>query len=171
MGGRARSDEGQGPNSAYVVRVVRKAVRAEATPRFLITDHGGQFTKKFEIALEHDGIQLARGRVGNAKMNGKIERAFKTLKIWQRLTLLPLNPRAVQRKLDAYQNWYNRHRAHSALGIQTPWEVMAKVDPPKAIPIRAGGDVEPVIRLRRENFDGDSRMPVIHIRVELNRAA
>lgn len=157
------------PKTADITRAVRKAVREEGKPKFLITDHGGQFQKSFARSMKRMDIQVAKGRVGNPRMNGKIERVFKTLKLWQRLILLPLNPRAVQRKLDSYQTWYNRHRTHSACGIQTPWEVMAGLDPPKPIPIRAVGDVEPSFKLRRENFDGDPRMPVIFIAVEFKR--
>jgi hypothetical protein len=41
-------------------------------------------------------------------MNGKVERFFRTLKMWLLATLKPRNLRALQRRLDNYRDWYNQ---------------------------------------------------------------
>jgi hypothetical protein len=153
-----------------MARLVRKAARREwKRPRFLITDHGCQFRQIFEESMEQVGITLVRGRVGSWRLNSKIERVFRTLKLWQRLVLLGLKPRTIHRKLDDYRLWYNGHRPHAALGILTPDEIVRGYKPPEPIPIRRRGEIEPVIRLERHHYGGDPHLPVIEIDVRLRR--
>ena len=108
---------------------------------------------------------MVRGRVGSWRINAKVERVFRTLKLWQRLSLWMLNSRGVQRKLHAYRTWYNHHRPHGALGVRTPEEAGRGTDPPTPIAFRHGGETEPVINLSREHFRGDPHMPLLHLRV------
>ena len=124
----------------------------EARPRFLITDHGCQFRDSFQTAIEAAGTTLVRGRVGSWRINAKVERLFRTLKLWQRLSLWMLNPRGVQRKLHAYRTWYNHHRPHGALGVRTPEEAGSGTDPPTPIAFRHRGEMAPVIGVSRERL-------------------
>jgi putative transposase len=158
------------PTSGDMSRLIRRVARREGRrPRFMITDHGCQFRQVFEESMEQVGITLVRGRVGSWRLNSKIERVFRTLKLWQRVVLLGLKPRTIQRKLDDYRLWYNRHRPHTALGFSTPDEVARGFKPPKPIPIRRHGEIEPVIRLKRHCFGDDPHLPVIEIDVRLRR--
>ena len=78
------------PGSQQLLRQVRKAVTHYGTPRHLITDHGGEFQKQFKHGLNELGIKHTRGPVRMPNFNGKIERFFRTLRIWQRAVwLLP----------------------------------------------------------------------------------
>ena len=51
------------PNSSQMIALVRCSVKRFGTPRFLITDHGTQFRKRFRSAIEAIDIAQAKGRV------------------------------------------------------------------------------------------------------------
>ena len=143
----------------------------EARPRFLITDHGCQFRNSFQTAIEAGGITLVRGRVGSWRINANVERLFRTLKLWQRLSLWMLNSRGVQRKLHAYRTWYNHHRPPGALGVRTPEEAGSGRDTPTPIVFRKDGEIEPVVAVSREHFSGDPHMPLLHLRLTTTKRA
>lgn len=88
---------------------------------------------------------------------------FRTLKLWQRLSLMALSTRSIQRQVNMYRVWYNRHRPHASLGILTPNEAVAGHYLPKAIPIRWRGCVEPSFKVTRKHLGGNPRLPVIKI--------
>ena len=159
------------PKTDELLRLVNRTVHREGRPRFLITDHGCQFRDAFQTAVEAGGTTLVRGRVGSWRINAKVERVFRTLKLWQRLSLWMLNSRGVQRKLHAYRTWYNHHRPHGALGVRTPEEAGRGTDPPTPIAFRHGGETEPVINLSREHFRGDPHMPLLHLRLTTTKRA
>src|SRR5690606_9251266 len=56
-------------------------------PRFMITDHGSQFRKRFIAVMKELGVHHVRGRVHQPFLNGKIERFFRSFQIWWRVTL------------------------------------------------------------------------------------
>ena len=87
--------------------------------RFIITDHGGQFTETFTKMLKRSGITVVKGKVRQPSFNGKVERPFRTLRLWLRVAVLPVGIAAQQRRLDRYRTWYNEHRPHAALGGRT----------------------------------------------------
>ena len=99
--------------------------------------------------------------------NGKIERLFRTLREWMRFVLLPLGADALERKLSTYRDWYNSCRPHSALENRTPQEVWEDAILPDPIPIRAIDDLSPRIKLKRDAYHGDARLPSIQIDLAL----
>ena len=111
----------------------------------------------------HEICELCRER--------EFERLFRTLKIWQRLSLLALNTRSIQRKLATYKVWYNRHRPHGSLGVLTPDEKASSCKAPQVQAIRAVEEVEPVFKIARDNLCDDPRLPILRIRVEFRRRA
>ncbi len=58
------------------------------------------------------GIKHVKGRVRAPYLNGKIERSFKTLRLYWRLILCGNSVAAMQRRLNNYYHWYNTHRPH-----------------------------------------------------------
>jgi hypothetical protein len=110
-------------------------------------------------------IHHVKGRVRAPYLNGKVERAFRTFKLWWRLVLCGLTRSSIQRRLDSYQHWYNHHRPHSALGTLTPCEAWEGKPPPEPVPIRCRDPVKPRIDVRRLKFRGDPALPVIQINV------
>jgi transposase InsO family protein len=88
-----------------VLKVIQAAINSHGQPQFIITDHGSQFKKAFMSKLEN--ITVVKGKVRQPSFNGKIERLFKTLRIWLRLALLPITMPALQLRFDQFQVWYN----------------------------------------------------------------
>jgi hypothetical protein len=94
------------PSTRQMLYLVTACVRSFGKPRFLVTDHGCQFRGKFKRALKKKplGIEVAKGTKDRSKQfNGKVERFFKTFKLWQRLTLFARKINWIQRRLDIFR--------------------------------------------------------------------
>ena len=100
-------------------------------------------------------------------LNGKLEQAFRTFRVWWRLVLTGLTQRGIQRRIDDFEDWFNKHRPHSALHELTPREAWEGRCLPKPIPIRARDQLQPQIEVRRRHDRGDPRLPAIEISVRL----
>ena len=154
------------PGSQQLLRQVRKAVTHYGTPRHLITDHGGEFQKQFKHGLNELGIKHTRGPVRMPNFNGKIERFFRTLRIWQRSVWLLPKHQNLQKRLVSFQLWYNQYRYHQSLDGLTPDEAWDCFEPEEPIPIRsADWPSHPHIRIQRNRFKDDAHLPVIKITV------
>ena len=94
-----------------------------------------------------------------------MERFFRSLKLWQRLTLMSATVCGIQRRLDSFMTWYNTHRPHSASGIRTPQEAWSGKTVPKPIPIRARDGPNIQIEIARRKHRGDPRLSVVNITV------
>ena len=149
--------------------LVKQAAAKHGSPKFIITDNGSQFRKQFGKAMRRRKIRQVRTRVRAPFLNGKIERVFRTLKLWQRLVLMGLAAWNIQRRLDSFMNWYNTFRPHSALGFRTPEEAFAGKVPPKPVPIRARDGPTIQIEIARRKHRGDPHLPTPEI--TLRRAA
>lgn len=91
----------------------------------LITDNGPQFiAKDFKNYLGFVGITHRRTRFYYPQSNGKVERAFLTIKSegLSRNSVIDLDD--LKRQLDAYITYYNTQRLHSALGYITPLDML-----------------------------------------------
>jgi transposase len=103
------------PTTRMMAMLVKRAtVAARAAPRFVITDHGTQFRRIFENALvSFANTTVVRCRVHDFRLNGKVERFFRTMKEWARLTLFAwfadrhAVARSIQKRLDAFAHWFN----------------------------------------------------------------
>jgi len=95
------------PTTADALCLIRGCIRKHGKPRFVISDWGCQFRDTFRDKLKDMGVTHVRGRVKSCQFNGKVERLFRTFKMWARVVLLGLNPRTIQRRLDRYRDWYN----------------------------------------------------------------
>ena len=158
-------------NSKQMIALVRCSVKRFGIPRFLITDHGTQFRKRFESAIEAIGITQVKGRVRSPSFNGKPERLFKTLRLWQRFTLMPLTISGIQHRLDRFCDWHNTQRPHQALKYLTPEEARSGWELPDPTPIGAVDRLHTFADVRRANYRGDFRLPVPQISIALRRAA
>lgn len=153
------------PSTRNMLALARSCVRAFGCPRFLVTDHGAQFRRRFKEALGKGGVTLVKGRIKSCQFNGRVERFFRTLKLWQRLTLFAWRREWIQKKLDTFRVWYNTERPMWTLGGRTPGETWAGKSPPEAVPFRATDPGEPVFQILRHRYRGDPRLPVIEVRV------
>jgi transposase InsO family protein len=155
------------PRGREMAALVRRVAQEFGKPRFVITDHGTQFRRQFRSAMKKMGIIPVQARVRAPYLNGKIERAFRTFRVWWRLVFTGLTQRGIQRRPDGLAAWFNEHRPHSALHGRTPqeaWEGRVLSEP---VPIRARDQLQPQIEVRRRHYRGDPRLPVIEISVKL----
>ena len=146
--------------------LVRRMAKQFGKPRFVITDHEAQFRRQFRTAMK-TGIIAVQARVRAPFLNGKIERAFRTFRIWWRLVLVGWTTKAIQRRLNDFGAWFNEHRPHGALQGRTPQEAWQGHVLPKPVPIRARDRLQPQIEIRRRHYHGDPRLPVLDVSVRL----
>ena len=154
------------PTTAMVLRLLRTTFGEYGPCRFLVTDHGCQFRKRFKEAIKtRFGVRLIKGRARACTMNGKCERFFKTLKSWRRLKLLFASGRSIQKKLDVFRQYYNAVRPMWILGMRTPKEVWngAALDEPALFAER--DPINPAVSVTKESFEGDPLLPVFRIDV------
>ncbi len=161
------------PRTDDLIRLIDDAVRDNTKPRFLVTDHGGQFQKRFRAVMCERDIEHARGRVGTWQFNAKVERLFWSLKRWWRLSLVTLRFASIQRRLDAYRAWYNLRRPHTAHMTLTPIEISLGKRPNEVTRFKEGGNLEPEIKIERRHVGGDRRLlyPVIGVTIQDRFAA
>ena len=159
------------PNTQQLLRQVRKTATQYGTPRRMITDHGSEFQKQFKQGLNELGIKHIRGPIRMPNFNGKIERFFRTLRIWQRSNWLLPKQQNLQKQLACFQLWYNQKRYHQALDGLTPDEAWNNIEPDEPIPIRsADWSIHPHIRIQRSRFENYAHLPVIKISVKYQAA-
>ena len=153
------------PCARNMAALVRGAAAKHGSPRYLVTDNGGQFRKRFGKAMRKCKIRQVRTRVRAPFLNGKIERFFRTFKLWQRLTLMAATASGIQRRLDSFVTWYNTARTHSALGIRTPEEAYCGKALPKPVAYRTRDGPNIQIQIARGKYRGDPRLPIVDIQV------
>jgi len=155
------------PRARDMAALVRRAAKEFGKPRFVITDHGTQFRQQFRTAMKKTGIIPVQARIRAPYLNGKLERAFRTFRIWWCLVLTGLTQRGIQRRLDQFGAWFNEHREHSALHGRTPQEAWEGRVLPEPVPIRARDQLEPQIEIGRKHYRDDPRLPVLDISARL----
>jgi putative transposase len=95
-------------------------------------DGGSEFMAEFEAACQEQQIALFVLPPRSPKLNGRVERLNGTARreFWERYDRdLELGP--LQEALRAWEEAYNHHRPHQALGYQTPAEFLAAFDSPQ----------------------------------------
>ncbi len=148
-----------------MLKLLEAAIFHHGKPRFIVSDHGGQFKDRFRSAVEHLGIALVKGRPHHPEFNGKIERFLKTFKLWQRVAVLFASIENLQAAIENFRTWYNTERCHQAIGGLTPEEAWCGIARPAPIRYLARSRCQPVFRVHRGSFGGDSRLPVFNIQV------
>ncbi|MEM9082673.1 MAG: DDE-type integrase/transposase/recombinase [Planctomycetota bacterium] len=153
------------PATSDLLRLIDSAIGVNACPRFMITDRGGQFQKAFHSAMIQRGVKHARSPPRAWQFNARVERLFWSLKCWWRVSLIPPNLGAIQKRLDAYALWHNRYRPHAALGRLTPSEAALGTHLLEPVRFVEGGELVPSIKIRRQHIGNDPRLlyPMIKV--------
>ena len=88
------------------------------------TDRGHEFQSLFHWHVEDAGMNHVYVKPGTPQLNGKVERSYKTDKdeFYQLLTYT--DDVDLNRKLRAWEKFYNFHRPHFSHQGRTPYEVM-----------------------------------------------
>jgi transposase InsO family protein len=107
---------------SFLGRVIRDV---GAVPRHLISDKESMFfCEGFRQWCRRRGIRVRYGAVGKHGSIAIIERFFRTMKNeCTRRILVPFRRERVHTELGLFIRWYNGHRPHGALDVQTPDEV------------------------------------------------
>lgn len=156
---------GRAPTTEDMLSIMSRAIADFGKPRFVVTDHGGQFQRRFRRSLKRRGIACISGKVRSCKFNGKVERFFRTLKLWQRLAALFIGTRSIQKRLDGFRAWYNTGRCHQAIDGLTPderWTGTMRAAPKRYLVRDA---VRPRFHVIRRNHSSDPNLPVFDIRI------
>lgn len=160
------------PSTARILSLIRKGIAANGRPRFIVTDHGSIFRSKFKKGLGKR-ICLVKGKVRSCKFNGKVERFFRTFKLWSRAAGMLWHPLRIQSHLERFQRYYNLHRTHQALHGRTPESVWADQPGLRTEAFLARDSKQPVFRAQRLAFESDHHLPILRIdaRRTFSRAA
>ena len=165
------------PTTRMMTALVRQARAIYGPPRFLASDQGCQFRDRFTTAVENGmGIKHVKARVRGWAFNGKVERFFRTLKLWARCVLWAWAPsrramaRKIQRRLDVFRDWYNLHRPHQAIGGRTPEQVWTGAELPAPVTVRAH-EAQPGIEIVKHRYGDDPRLPVLELEIDWPEAA
>ena len=153
------------PNTRQAVNQVLATVRRYGKPRFVITDHGPQFRSQFCMCMLKIGVEVVQGRVRAPYLNGKIERLFRSFRLWWRWVITRPSTNGIQRHLENFRHWYNDLRPHSALCGITPNEAWEGRSIPHPTSFRARDAVNCNINVQRLRCRGDPWLPVIEITV------
>jgi transposase InsO family protein len=131
-------------------------------------------------AMESAGITVVKGAVRAYHMNGKVERFFRTFKLWARVAVFAFfgglfavdrerMATWMQRRLDAFREWYNG-RVHQGIQGRTPDSVWSGQPAVAPRPTRAH-EVQPSIKVLRRHYRGDLHLPIVDIEFEWPDAA
>ena len=155
------------PKTKDMLALVKTAIATFGKVRFIVTDHGSQFRKRFTNALAVKPLCIAhvRGKVRSFRFNGKIERLFRTLKLWQRVAMFFLSAASIQQRLDSFGDWYNRKRCHQSLNSFTPDERWSNTARPEPTRFLARNHSQSAFRVRRLHHAGDPHLPVFNIQI------
>ncbi len=92
------------------------------------TDNGPEFGRYFEQVLGQNNIATRHSRLGRPNDNAHIERFNRTIQeecLGSRTSSRLANA-SLQAKLDQYIAYYNHHRIHLGLQLQTPGEMLQR---------------------------------------------
>jgi putative transposase len=141
--------------SHAAVAAITKAIREYGPPALVLSDNGTAFThrlihadaapSRFARTVNAWGTRLIHSSPYHPQTCGKVERHHQTLKKWLDARPRPATLRALQRLLDAYRDYYNNQRTHSALpGRVTPhhaWTAAPTLGGPDHLPIQTDASV------------------------------
>lgn len=120
--------------------VLEKAiVAAGQVPCLFLSDNGTAFnqdrlgrTTKLVARLRELGCKPITGKPGHPQTQGKNERIHQTTQRWLTAHEVPEDLAHLQRLLGRFEDRYNHHRPHQAIGMRTPAQALAQ--DPRAIP-------------------------------------
>jgi len=123
------------PGASAMARLLKAAAKTFGSPKYLITDQGGEFIGKvFKKAVSRLGIVRHRlGSTDNIFATARIERFWRTLKYTASLRLHPpLTIGDLERRLETAITYYIVFRPHQGLHGANPAEAFLGLEPARA---------------------------------------
>ncbi len=147
------------PTAAFAVRLLRRAMRGNDIPRWLVSDKDPVLrARKVQRILTQHGILRRYGAVGKSASISLIERFWRSMKDeYVRPLFLYRSTTTIDGRLDRYRTWFNQERPHQGQRQRTPDNVYF-ARPEKPTRDITGGTLH--IRFH----DGDRRLPVLRLR-------
>jgi hypothetical protein len=156
------------PGARAMAGLLRRAAKAFAKPRYVITDLGGEFTGgAFRKAVKRLGAKQRFAAADSIKATARLERFWRTLKQTAgiRTLGLPLDRDDLEQRLEIALLFYVCFRPHDGLKGATPAEAfvgaepkhLSAVEPPRGRP--GEGPAETPFRI--EYLDPEQRLPVL----------
>jgi putative transposase len=135
--------------AAAAVTAITKAFTTHGPPAIVLSDNGAAFTSRLinptatsafvKTLLDH-GVRPVNSSPYHPQTCGKVERHHQTLKKWLHTQPTPTTLTELQAVLDAYRDYYNTTRRHSALpGRTTPtqaWTTAPSHGGPTSLPLQ-----------------------------------
>ena len=124
----------QKPRASAMARLLKAAAKTFSSPRYLVTDQGGEFTAKiFAKAVARLAIVHRFGSTQNIFATARLERFWRTLKHTASLRLHPpLTLGDLERRLETALTHYLCFRPHQGLLGSTPAESFLGLEPAQA---------------------------------------
>ncbi len=147
------------PSSAFAVRLLRRAMRRNGTPGWLVTDKDPVLRAGLvQRLLTTHGILRRYGAVGRRGSIALIERTWRSMKQeYVRHLFLHRPVPALEARLRRWARWHNSWRPHQGLGQRTPYDVYFRRRPRKVRSVTAG-------TMHVRFLDGDSNLPILRLR-------
>lgn len=130
---------GPGERAEDAVAVIATAIDRFQVPCLLLSDNGAAFNqnrrgRRTQLVdfLQAQGCRPITGKPGHPQTQGKDERVHATLQRWLRARPAAHTLAELQALIDEFDQGYNHHRPHQALGMRTPGQALT--DGPIAIP-------------------------------------
>jgi transposase InsO family protein len=122
------------PGAPEMARLLRAVARRFGSPRYLITDLGGEFGGRvFARAVGRLGVRQRFASAENLYATARLERFWRTLKDTARLRRLrPLTFEDLERRLTLALTHYLLFRPHQGLRGATPAEAYLGIEPESA---------------------------------------
>jgi putative transposase len=112
------------PTATWVIQAIKNLIMdledAGCRARYLIRDRDGKFPALMEEILTDAGIQTVLTGVRMPRMNSVMERWVQSCRRELLDRCLLWNERHLRRALREFEEFYNQHRAHQALGQAAP---------------------------------------------------
>jgi len=126
-------------NQQTAIRFVDEVIRRlPFRVRVVQTDNGAEFQSKFHWHLSEKDIRHAYIRPRTPRLNGKVERSHRIddQEFYQLLDKNGVSDdiHLFNDKLREWEDYYNYHRPHGALGGQTPFERLLEKSRASALP-------------------------------------
>lgn len=112
------------PTAAWTGQQLVNACFERESPKYLIRDRDGIYGLEFSRKVRSLGIREIRTPVRSPKANSIAERLVGTLRRECLNHVFVFNERHLQRLLDEFVGYYNRHRPHRSLDQRPPCPVV-----------------------------------------------
>ena len=152
------------PRSVDIRTFLGRVVKRHGTPRYIISDKGGQFDcDGYKAWCVRRGIDPRYAAAESIRATAVIERFFLSLKNeWLRRILVPLDRDSIVRDLSCYFDWFARQRPHQGLDGRRPQEVYDGVPEIERTKLKAK-DV-PRSELIVRFHEGRKQLPIVELR-------